>query len=66
LGFRVRGGGGQKTLAFGAPGVGAKKTQGVFGVAPPPRNEKPGAVSRAGLGHTPEGYLFIRESRFNV
>ena len=32
LGFGVRGGGGQKTLAFGAPGVGAQKTQGVFGV----------------------------------
>ena len=38
---------------------------GVWG-APRPRNEKPGAVSRAGLGHTPEGYLFIHESRFNV
>jgi hypothetical protein len=31
-----------------------------------PRNEKPGAVSRTGLGHTPEGYLFIHESRFKV
>ena len=38
---------------------------GVWG-APRPRNEKPGAVSRAGLGHTPEGYLFIHGSRFNV
>jgi hypothetical protein len=37
-----------------------------FWGAPRPRNEKPGAVSRAGLGHTPEGYLFMHESRFNV
>src|SRR6202040_3965182 len=42
---------------------------GVRGVAafqPRPRNEKPGAVSRAGLGRTPEGYLFIHGSRYNV
>ena len=66
LGFGVRGGGGQKTLAFGPPALGPQKTQGVFWGATRPRNEKPGAVSRAGLGHTPEGYLFIHEFRFNV
>jgi hypothetical protein len=66
LGFGVRGGGGQKTLPFGVPRHwGPKKPRRFLG-APPPRNEKPGAVSRAGLGHTPEGYLFILESRFNV
>src|ERR1700736_4783509 len=65
LRFGVRGGGGQKTLAFGPPALGPKKTRRFWG-APRPRNEKPGAVSRAGLGHTPEGYLFIHESRFNV
>ena len=29
--LQVRGGGGQKTLAFGAPGVGAQKTKAFFG-----------------------------------
>jgi hypothetical protein len=46
--------------------LGPQKTQGVFWGATRPRNEKPGAVSRAGLGHTPEGYLFMHESRLNV
>ena len=54
LRFGVRGGGGQKTLAFGAPALGRQKTKPFLG-APRPRNEKPGAVSRAGLEHTPEG-----------
>jgi hypothetical protein len=48
-----------------AAGVGPQKNQRFWG-APRPRNEKPGAVSRAKLGHTPEGYLFIHEFRFNV
>jgi hypothetical protein len=64
-GLGVRGGGGQKTLAFGPPALGPKNPSRFWGV-PRPRNEKPGAVSRAGLGHTPEGYLFIHEFRFNV
>jgi hypothetical protein len=64
-GLGVRGGGGRKTLAFGPPALGPKKSKPFLG-APRPRNEKPGAVSRAGLGHTPEGYLFIHEFRFNV
>jgi hypothetical protein len=66
LRFGVRGGGGQKTLALEAPGRWGLKNQGRFFGVPRPRNEKPGAVSRAGLGHTPEGYLFIHVSRFNV
>ena len=42
------------------------RSKSVIWGAPRPRNEKPGAVSRAGLGHTPEGYIFIHGSRFNV
>jgi hypothetical protein len=40
--------------------------QRVAAFQPRPRNEKPGAVSRAGLEHTPEEYLFIHESRCKV
>src|SRR4029077_4674495 len=67
-GFGVWGAGRRRpaTLPFGAPRHWGPKKPGRFWGAPPPRNEKPGAVSRAGLGHTPEGYLFILESRFNV
>src|ERR1700731_2361295 len=53
-GFGVCGcaaGGGQKTLAFGAPALGPQKTKAFFWGAPPPRNEKPGAVSRPGWTH---------------
>jgi hypothetical protein len=56
---------GRKRLRLGPRRWAAKKPRRFWG-APRPRNEKPGAVSRAGLGHTPEGYLFIHESRFNV
>jgi hypothetical protein len=66
LRFGVRGGGGQKTLCVWGSRRWAPQKPGRFWGAPRPRNEKPGAVSRAGLGHTPEGYLFIHESRFNV
>jgi hypothetical protein len=66
LGFGVRGGGGQKTLAFAVPRHWGPEEPKAFLGAPPPRNEKPGAVSRAGLGHTPEGYLFMPELRYNV
>ena len=55
----------RKRLRLGPPASGPKNPRRFWG-APRPRNEKPGAVSRAGLGHTPEGYLFIHESRFNV
>jgi hypothetical protein len=64
--LRVRGGGGQKTPALGGPRRRGPKNPRRFWGAPRPRNEKPSAVSRAGLGHTPEGYLFIHGSRFNV
>jgi hypothetical protein len=67
LRFGVRGGGGQKTLCvWGAPRRWGPQKPRRFWGASRPRNEKPGAVSRAGLGYTPEGYLFILESRFNV
>jgi hypothetical protein len=56
----------RKRFAFGAPTLEAPINPRRFWGAPRPRNEKPGAVSRAGLGHTPEGYLFIHGSRFNV
>ena len=56
----------RKRLRLGPPGVAASKNPRRFWGALRPPNEKPGAVSRAGLGHTPEGYLFIHESRFNV
>ena len=55
-----------KRLRLGPPALGRQKTQGAFWGAPRPRNEKPGAVSRAGLGHTPEGYLFILGSRYSI
>jgi hypothetical protein len=47
----------RKRLLWGRRRWGAKKTKAFLG-CPRPRNEKPGAVSRAGLGHTPEEYLF--------
>jgi hypothetical protein len=50
LGFGVRGGGGQKTLAFGAPGVGAQKTQGVFGVPRVRAMKNPARFPGPGLG----------------
>ena len=56
-----------RSLSFSSASTRSRwRSKSVIWGAPRPRNEKPGVVSRAGLGHTPEGYLFIHGSRFNV
>ena len=55
----------RKRLRLGPPASGPQKTKAFLG-CPACAQWKTRRGFPAGLGHTPEGYLFIHESRFNV